>query len=341
MILTNLVDATPQKHVVHNQNMRGLDLISQLLVIRADYTDPPESPGNGDIYIPYATAGGDWTGHENKLAMFYKGEWVIIPPVEGWRAYDQTRDLLIIYNGTNWVSPFHSFLASGALKQLGINNTPSASTRLALAATYPYLDRETDDALLTMNKDATASDLGISLDINDVPTFRIGNFGDDDTVLQATASLTEAMRFGNSSGLASVATGKARFLAYMNHDQALTADSTTYVDFNTEVYDIGSNYSPTGKNFSPPRAGYYRYGIGFTLKVTGSVPTRMMLYANCLHVSVLRQRTIGSSISDGRSISLELLVYHPSTGSPLAIQARFDADASIEANTNYFWGYEL
>ena len=38
-------------------------------------TAPPGSPSEGDAYIPAATATGDWTGQEHKLAMYYSG-WI-------------------------------------------------------------------------------------------------------------------------------------------------------------------------------------------------------------------------------------------------------------------------
>lgn len=102
--LPELAAAQAQKHITVNEALNIIDACMNMTVIRADNTNPPASPNDGDKYIPAATAGGDWTGHENKIAVYYGGNWYILNPQEGWRCYNQNTDELLKFNGSSWVT---------------------------------------------------------------------------------------------------------------------------------------------------------------------------------------------------------------------------------------------
>lgn len=49
-------------------------------VLDRDLTTPPVSPGEGDAYIPAATATGVWAGFENYIAYYFQSAWYFIDP---------------------------------------------------------------------------------------------------------------------------------------------------------------------------------------------------------------------------------------------------------------------
>ena len=83
-------------------------LLANLDVISDALTTPPGSPSIGDAYIPAATATGDWTGHEGKLAIWWQGPgdtaaaWLIITPASGQRAYIINQTALYRYYSSAW-----------------------------------------------------------------------------------------------------------------------------------------------------------------------------------------------------------------------------------------------
>ena|SRR5690554_3267581 len=91
-----------QPHVTVNTALRVLDCLVQLRVLDRDLTEPPTgsaAPSEGDCYIPAATADGDWTGHEDDIAMFIGGAWVFRTPLVGWKAYVVDEDSDVRYYG--------------------------------------------------------------------------------------------------------------------------------------------------------------------------------------------------------------------------------------------------
>lgn len=92
-----------------DSNLIRLATLIGLSVIDRDLTAPPGSPADGDMYIPAATATGDWAGRENQLAIWNANAtpaaWQFINP-----ALTRSRLLVIIedenrlgvWNGTNW-----------------------------------------------------------------------------------------------------------------------------------------------------------------------------------------------------------------------------------------------
>lgn len=93
-----------QKYVTVNEAFNVIDQALNLDVIRADFTNPPVGPSEGDKYIPFAPAGGEWTGRENQIAVYVNAEWVFFVPTIGLTAFNQALGQYIAYNGSAWVS---------------------------------------------------------------------------------------------------------------------------------------------------------------------------------------------------------------------------------------------
>lgn len=58
----------------------------------------PGAPADGDVYL----FAGDHPTDPNKIAIRDDGAWVLVMPLEGWRVYDRTANMLLMYNGSAW-----------------------------------------------------------------------------------------------------------------------------------------------------------------------------------------------------------------------------------------------
>ena len=101
-------DVTEFKAADMNAPLKQLDLaikaLAQIAVKDKDLTSPPGSPADGDAYIVGASATGDWSGQDNKIA-YYDADataWKFATPAEGWRAWVQDEDKSYRYDGSAW-----------------------------------------------------------------------------------------------------------------------------------------------------------------------------------------------------------------------------------------------
>lgn len=63
---------------------------------------PPGSPTAGQAWAVGTSPTGAWAGKANYIARYYNSSWVFIPPIEGYRAYDQTANSQYLYDGSAW-----------------------------------------------------------------------------------------------------------------------------------------------------------------------------------------------------------------------------------------------
>jgi hypothetical protein len=68
--LPYIAAAQAQKHVTHNEALQALDAIVQLAVLDRDLAVPPPLPNDGDRYIVRPTGSGEWSGHDQELAVW-------------------------------------------------------------------------------------------------------------------------------------------------------------------------------------------------------------------------------------------------------------------------------
>jgi hypothetical protein len=100
-----LIDAgQAQKHVTHNEALRAIDALAQLVVQSAAIATPPASPVNGHCWIVAASPTGAWAGKAGQIAEWVDGGWYFFPPLIGWTAYNIASGALLAYNGTTWVN---------------------------------------------------------------------------------------------------------------------------------------------------------------------------------------------------------------------------------------------
>ena len=92
MDLPFLEAAQAQKHVTHNEALRGLDAVVQLAVIDRDLSTPPASPAEGDRYLVAAAGTGDWSGRDDDITIYQDGAWAFHSPQTGWLAWVSDED---------------------------------------------------------------------------------------------------------------------------------------------------------------------------------------------------------------------------------------------------------
>jgi Protein of unknown function (DUF2793) len=134
LILPYIIAAQAQKHVTHNEALRGLDALVQLMVLDKDLSSPPGSPADGDRYIVAASPTGAWSGQAGKIAAWQDGAWAFYTPREGWRAWLADEDKLFFWDGSDWIAP--SSGGGAAASAVGLHNGKIAESHASSAATF-------------------------------------------------------------------------------------------------------------------------------------------------------------------------------------------------------------
>jgi hypothetical protein len=104
--LSYLEPQQSQKHVTVNEALRRLDAIVQLSVVSATTGAEPGAPADGAAYIlPAGKTGAAW-GAMSNLAVAYHvdGAWLQLTPREGWRAFIEDTNQLVVHDGAAWKS---------------------------------------------------------------------------------------------------------------------------------------------------------------------------------------------------------------------------------------------
>lgn len=93
--------AQAQKETTHNEALRIIDVLSNLLIKDRDLATPPGSPVNGDTYLIAASPTGAWAGQAGKIGFYYDG-WTFISPFEGLQGWVDDEEKQIIYSDNVW-----------------------------------------------------------------------------------------------------------------------------------------------------------------------------------------------------------------------------------------------
>jgi Protein of unknown function (DUF2793) len=143
--LPYLMAAQAQKHVTHNEALRGLDAIVQLSVADRDLAAPPGSPADGERYLIAAGATGDWAGHDGKIAAYQDDAWMFYEPREGWITWVADEDITLAFDGTNWVTLSGASVSVNPTPLVGVNATADTTNRLSVSSPATLLNHEGTD----------------------------------------------------------------------------------------------------------------------------------------------------------------------------------------------------
>ncbi|PVA07742.1 DUF2793 domain-containing protein [Thalassorhabdomicrobium marinisediminis] len=148
--------AQAQKHVTHNEALRVLDAVMQLVVETFDATTPPPGPAIGESYGLGAGATADWAGKDTHIAVWNGASWDFVAPQEGWVGWSKQQAGQWRYDGTAWVE-----MSAGPVDQFGINTSADAVNRLAVASQATLLTHDGAGHQLKINKSAETETVSV------------------------------------------------------------------------------------------------------------------------------------------------------------------------------------
>jgi Protein of unknown function (DUF2793)/Chaperone of endosialidase len=210
--LPYIMAAQAQKHVTHNEAVRMLDCLVQLMVLSRALATPPATPAEGDRYIVAAAPTGTWFGQTGRIAAFQDGAWTFYVPKEGVTAWVANEDILVAYTSAAWtpVSPAPAVVAAALVNQpvqnvahLGISATADTTNRLSVNAPATLFNHAGNGHQIKLNKNAAADTASLLLQTNFSGRAEIGTTGDDGLHIKVSANgstWTEALSIDAASG---------------------------------------------------------------------------------------------------------------------------------------------
>jgi hypothetical protein len=197
------VPGQAQRHEKHNEALHTLDALVQLVVKDRDLSAPPASPSVGDRYIAAAAPSGSWTGHALDVAGWDGSAWQFHEPREGWRAYVEDEDVLLIFDGAAWVDAGSAIKTLQNLTLLGLGtsadatNPFSAKLNKALWTARTAAEGGDGDLRITLSKETAGDVLSLLLQSGFSGRAEIGLIGDDDVAVKVSpdgSAWVEALR---------------------------------------------------------------------------------------------------------------------------------------------------
>ena len=218
--LPYLQPAQAQKHVTHNEALRILDAITQLVVAEAPRTDPP-APDEGARYIVAAGGTAEWAGQDHAVAVFADSTWHFFTPQTGWRADVSDTGSNLRFDGSSWQP--HSDLDN--LTELGLNTAADSTNRLAVAAPATLLTHEGAGHQIKVNKNTDTDTASLLFQTGWSGRAEMGTAGSDDFALKVSpdgSTFFTGLNLVADSGAVQMPQGQCFF------DEITLADDSTY-----------------------------------------------------------------------------------------------------------------
>ena len=350
LLLPYILAAQAQKHVTHNEALRLLDGLVQLSVKDRDLTAPPGSPADGDRYIVASGATGDWAGWDLNVALWTDGAWLRLPPRAGWRVWVEGEGLLLVYNGSGWVGTTPDALQNLALLGLGTtadaSNPFAAKLNAALWTARTVAEGGTGDLFYTMNKEAAADDLGLTLQSGFVTKALVGLFGSDRFRLAVSpdgSSFFDGLIVYNATGIVDQPR-LPRFKGYTNYDNYVVVDTWTKIGINTTEYNDQGAFDAGANHFVAPADGTYLLGATLLFKVNASTAARMrgrLVLNGTTEIRGSYGEISGAHVSEATALWLQTMA-PLEQGDTVELQGTFRAqDGFFAADHSSFWGAKI
>ncbi|WP_246567295.1 DUF2793 domain-containing protein [Gemmobacter fulva] len=189
-----------QKHVTHNEALRLLDVLVQLVVTDRSLTVPPAAPGAGARYIVAAEAGGPWAGQEGAIALHEAGGWQFFAPQPGWSAHVLAEAVTVVFDGVHWRAPVEE---PQLFSELGINTSADATNRVAVAAAATLFSHVGDGHQMKINKAGPGATASLLFQSGWSGRAELGLVGSNDFSVKVSAdggSFAEALRAEAETG---------------------------------------------------------------------------------------------------------------------------------------------
>lgn len=197
-----------QKHVTHNEALRILDLLVQMVVATRGANVPPTTPVEGERHIVGTAPTGAWAGQPAKIAWFETGLWQFVAPQPGWGAHVLAEDDVAQFIDGVWVGAAERSLRVGAL---GVNTAPDGFNKLSVAAQASLLTHAgTGGHQLKLNKALAADTASLLFQTGFSGRAEMGTTGSDDFAVKVSANgtaFTDALRVAAATGVVTAPQG--------------------------------------------------------------------------------------------------------------------------------------
>ena len=260
LALPYILPSQAQKHVTHNEALRQLDAIVQLVVTSADLTEPPANPAPGDRYIVGDGATGDWAGQDGSIAVADLAGWLFYAAQPGWRADNLSSGGQIRFDGTGWVADLPVLQG---ITTLGVGTTADIDNPLSVAGPATLLTHGGTDHRLKVNKALPVDTASLLFQTGWSGRAEMGTAGTDDFSIKVSADGTtfkEALVLDRNTG-AVQAPGNPAFLAYSAGTWTTITTTQTDLAFDTLVMNRGGHFNPLTGRFTAPVDGLYGFLI--------------------------------------------------------------------------------
>ena len=350
LLLPYLLAAQAQKHVTHNEALRLLDGLVQLSVLDRDLTAPSGSLEDGVRYIVASGGSGAWSGWDLNVAYYVDGAWMRLVPRVGWRAWVEDEGVLLVFDGSSWITTAPTALQD--LTRLGLGTTADATNRFAAklnAALWTALtDAEGGDGALriTLNKESEADTLALLMQSGFSGRAELGLVGSDDLTLKVSAdgsSWIEAIAVDRASGIISEPS-RPRFKAYTNYDNYVPLTTWTKLAINATEANDQNVFDAGASVFTAPADGTYLLGASLLYKTNGSASSRMrgrLVLNGSAEIRGSFGEISGTHLSEATALWLPTMVLL-SAGDIVELQGYFrGADGYFAAEHTTFWGTKI
>ena len=213
--------AQAQKHVTHNEALRLLDAIVQLVVLTDDQNSPPVTPEEGGCYLVAEHGQAAWAGQDQNIAIFSDAAWQFIIPKEGWVAQVTGKDSEVVFDGTVWTSR-----RLGNLAGLGIGADYDAYNRLVVSADAVLLNNAGAGHQVKVNKATGGDTASLVFQTGFSGRAELGLVNNDDFALKVSSdgvNWTEALRVDGLTGR--VTTGVAGWREMLTGPRSFFVDA--------------------------------------------------------------------------------------------------------------------
>ena len=258
--LPYIMPSQAQKHVTHNEALRQLDAIVQLVVIAADRTDPPLNPMTGHRYVVASGATGAWDGQDGAIAVADPGGWLFYAPQEGWRADDLSTGGQIRFDGMAWLPVIDT---TDQMPRLGIATQADDINRLAVASPATLLTHAGDDHRLKINKAQTADIASVMFQTGWSGRAEMGIAGNDDFAIKVSAdgnNFTTAAVADRATGAWRAPSNPAFLVTATGQWNTITTIATD-LPFDSLVLNRGGHFDLQTGRFTAPVDGLYAFLI--------------------------------------------------------------------------------
>lgn len=182
LALPYILSAQAQKHVTHNEALRRLDGMVQL-VIQTETSTPPGSPTEGQCFAVATSPTGAWSGKSGKLALFEDGAWTFLTPRAGWIGWFVGASRQKIWLGAAWAD----LIGESTIPKLGVNASADTTNRLTVSSAATLLSHAGAGHQLKLNKNATGDTLSLLYQSNWSGRAEMGLVGSDDFEIKVSA----------------------------------------------------------------------------------------------------------------------------------------------------------